>query len=192
MSDEMASNGRTQTQSLILRILSELDDGLYTMQLVKLIYLVDYFYFCHEGRTATGLTYIWDEYGPNAADHRIVKEAAVLADDDVIDIRPAPGGDQARSHHLTRPVKPQFDGTLEAIVQDVVRKYGSLPIRELVALSKETAPFLHARPGKPLVMRKTAREVPAVTNDDWERHLRERAAGGGKSVAEIRAKYELD
>lgn len=188
----MAANGRSPAQRLILRILAELDEGVYTTQLVKLIYLIDYFYFCHEGRTATGLSYIWDEYGPNASGHQIVKEAGVLEEDGLIDIRPAPGGDQARTHHLVQPGRQEFDPLLEAVVDDVLRKYGSLPWRELVALSKETAPFLGARPGKRLIMTKTERRVPSVSSEDWQRHIRERESNGGKTIAEMKEKYGFD
>lgn len=187
-----ASNGRSQAQNLILRIVSEMDEGVYTTQLVKLIYLVDYFYFCNEGKTATGLSYIWDEYGPNASGHQLIKEAARLEEEGVIDIRPAPGGDQARTHHLTQPAQPEFDPVLAAIVEDVVRKYGSLAMRELVALSKDTEPFRSARPGKPLVMRRAQREVPVPSPKDWQHHLRERALEGGKSVAEMKHRYGFD
>lgn len=188
----MKNQGRSATQRLILRILSELDVGVYTMQLVKLIYLVDYLYYCQEGRTATGLSYIWDEYGPNASGHKIVKEANVLAESGAIDIRSAPGGDRARSHHLIdERTSHDFDPVLETIVEDVLRKYGALPIRELVALSKETAPFFDARPGRPLVMERSRPQMPPVTEEDWKKHLQDRSAVG-RTVGELKAEYGLD
>ena len=188
----MDSAGQNPAQKLILRILSELDDGVYTTQLVKLIYLIDYVYCCHQGETATGLSYIWDEYGPNASGHQIVKEAGALAETGLIDIRPAPGGDQARSHHLREPIRPQFDVLLETIVDDVLRKYGSLPGRELVALSKETPPFIGARPGKPLVMTRSIPSMPPITEEDWQKHLHERSPTAGRTIRELKADYGLD
>jgi uncharacterized phage-associated protein len=191
MSD-MKARDPSATQRLILRIVSELEAGVYTMQLVKLIYLVDYIYYCQEGKTATGLSYIWDEYGPNASGHQIVKEANALAEAGAIDIRSAAGGDRARSHHLMNETPlDEFDPVLETIVEDVLRKYGTLPVRELVALSKETSPFVDARPGRPLVMKRSRPQMPPVTLEDWQRHLQERSAIG-RTVRELKAEYGLD
>lgn len=188
----MTDEPNDKVQTMILRILSEVKRGLYTIQLVKLIYLVDYFYYCQMGRTATGLSYIWDDYGPNASGSRIIKQAALLEESGFIDIQPAPGGDNARSHRVLQPVAAKFDPLLEAIVGDVVRKYGSLSVQELVAESKSTPPFDSARPGKPLVMTRTKHAVPTVTRTDWDKHVKEKALNSGKTIGEMKEKYGFD
>ena len=177
---------------LIVRILVDLDRPVYTTSLVKLMYLIDYLHFRCAGRTATGAEYIWDEYGPNAQGHIIVKAANRLEEAERITIKSAPGGDRARVHHALDRGRPTFDPVLEAIVHDVLAKYGSMELSELVAASKETEPFEHSRPGRKLVMSMAPRRVPSVTNEDWERHLAERRSGAGKSIAEIKAKYDID
>jgi hypothetical protein len=121
-----------------------------------------------------------------------VKEASALEDEGLIEIRAAAVGDRARIHRIVEPVPTHFEPLLEAIVSDVVQKYGPLSVQELVAESKSTPPFEHARPGKPLVMIMTKHAVPAVTKADWDKHAGEKALKAGKTIGEMKEKYGFD
>lgn len=178
--------------TLIVSILADLERPLYTTTLVKLIYLIDLIHYRHEGRTATGLTYIWDEYGPNAEGHLIVKRASAMEQAGRMSITSVAGRDRACVHRALEQPSRRFEPVLETIVRDVLGKYGKLSFTDLVAATKATEPFLNARPGDRLIMKRQERPIPVITEDDWQRHLAERERGPGKSVAELRAKYGLD
>ena len=60
-------------------VLAKVGGGVPATKLVKLVYLVDYVYYQHFGKTVTELEYQWDHYGPNAVQHRIVSVAEDLA-----------------------------------------------------------------------------------------------------------------
>lgn len=179
------------TRALILRILGDLDEGVPATRLVKLLYLVDYLHVRHKGSTATGLKYVWDDLGPNALRNRIIKEADALAAEGVIALDPGPGAETALRYRLISKTRASVSPLLDTIIRDVIYKYGRMSRQQLVAASKQTAPFETAKPGEPLEMRRSPRRPSRIAPDDWERHLRERATGRGKSIAELRADYDL-
>lgn len=187
----MASGQPNPVRALILRILDDAG-SVYTTTLVKLMYFVDLYYFAQAGRSATGLQWIWDDYGPNVVDHEIIRTAGALEEEGVIRTRPAFGGDTARAYRSVSGDRPMLDPLLEAIVTEVIGKYGHLSVQELKEASKGTDPFQSAKPGRRLIFRQSARVAPPPTQDDWEKHVEQRDASRGKSVAELRTKYQLD
>lgn len=188
----MVDARRDKVQSLILRILSDMGQPVYTTALVKLTYFIDYFYTRQTGESATDLQWIWDEYGPNTLGHEIVKEAGALEQARQIEIKSAPGGDKARVYQSLDSTRFTFDPILEAIIGEVLKNYGSLSVEELKQESKRTLPFQNARPGDRLILSQSERTIPPATEEDWNKHQQERLLGQGKTVGELRAKYKID
>lgn len=125
-------------QRLILRVLQQagqtLNREITRMELVKLVYLVDYFYAQHtEGQTLSGLGYIWDNHGPNAVGNAIVKRADWM------------------------PVQPIPDELAEALIREVVRAYGPLGWSRLTSFAKKTRPMRGISQGDPLDLTPTQR-----------------------------------
>lgn len=188
----MVSANRDKVQGLILRILSDLGEAVYTTTLVKLMYFIDYFHTRQTGRGATDLDWIWDEYGPNAEGHEIIKTADALVQAGEIEIKSAPGGDKARVYRTVTGNSVTYDPTLEAIIDEVLANYAPLSVDELKQEVKRTLPFRTASPGRRLILSRFEHDIPTPTEDDWAKHQRERAGAQGKTVSELRAKYQLD
>ena len=188
----MVDANRDKVQGLILRILSDLGEAVYTTTLVKLMYFIDYFHTRQTGRGATDLDWIWDEYGPNAEGHVIIKTADTLVQAGEIEIKSAPGGDKARVYRSVTGDSVTYDPTLEAIIDEVLANYAPLSVEELKQQAKRTLPFRFARPGRRLILSRFERDIPIPTEEDWAKHQLERAGARGKTVSELRAKYKLD
>lgn len=66
------SYDETKLESLLLGLLYALGTNVYRTKLVKMTYLIDESNYRLRGSTITGLTYTWDNYGPNAESNDIV------------------------------------------------------------------------------------------------------------------------
>ena len=62
-----------RTEAVLQGLLFALDKEVHRTKLVKLTYLLDEASYRLRGQTMTGLDYMWDRYGPNAADNAIVR-----------------------------------------------------------------------------------------------------------------------
>lgn len=146
----MQSDDRTPAQRVILRVLEELGTGVYRTNLVKLVYFIDYIYSQHEGRTLTGLAYQFDHYGPNTLDDELVEDADALAKEHVIrhEARPEMANEFGQAAHVYQfnpaTAVDRLDPLAEAIIADVVAKYGHLSAGAIAEASKQTAPFNEA------------------------------------------------
>lgn len=139
-----------EPQRVIHRLLQLAGMDVHRTKLVKLIYFTDYIYHQHEGRTLTGLKYMWDNFGPNAISNRIVIEADVLAKRELIRIKPQPNASGETSYlYRAEPDAPaeKLDPLAEAIMADVLAKYRSYTPARIVNASKKTPPFEHAQMG---------------------------------------------
>ena len=154
-------------QRLILRVLQQagqtLNREITRMELVKLVYLVDYFYAQHtEGQTLSGLGYIWDNHGPNAVGNAIVKRADWMElTEGTIHIHETMN-QMGNSKFLYRaeedvPVQPIPDELAEALIREVVRAYGPLGWSRLTSFAKKTRPMRGISQGDPLDLTPTQR-----------------------------------
>ena len=73
------THSEKKLESLLLGLLYMLGTSAYRTKLVKLTYLIDESNYRLRGNTITGLTYIWDNFGPNAESNEIVKTLDRLA-----------------------------------------------------------------------------------------------------------------
>ena len=138
-------------ERVILRVLQEagqsLNRPITRTELVKLVYLVDYFYAQHtEGQTLSGLRYFWDNHGPNAIGNEIVKRADVMelmegtiqSYEAVTSMGNSKFLYQAKDDSAVQPIDA---GLAESVISEVVRSCGPLGWKGLTALSKRTRPM---------------------------------------------------
>ncbi|MCH8849246.1 MAG: SocA family protein [Chloroflexi bacterium] len=196
-------------QALIVRILVGFRRPIYRTKLVKLAYLIDYTHYRNFGRTLSGLSYEWDNFGPNAVGNAIVREADDLIDADVVTkiVREAddlidadvvtkkdttnPYGEPSYLYGLrNREDLPEFEPQQEYVIDQILKQYGRYPPNRLATLSKRTKPFVNARKYTVLKMEQ---DTPAVEAEpgEIEGYEAEKAKHGTKSLAEVRAELGL-
>ena len=135
-------------QAVLLGILHILGKGSYHTKLVKMVYFVDEANSRLCGETVTGLTYIWDSYGPNAENNEIVKTlddleyAGVL--DSMLHLYPNAEGHYYKLAESLDPSELDLTADDWAGIQSVVRTYGGMNARTIARVSKQTRHFEQA------------------------------------------------
>ena len=191
----------TPPEAVILRVLQEANERsnrpIYRTALVKLVYLIDYIYAQHTGRTLTGFDYKWDNHGPNAVGNKIVKHADKLEFPQQkiqIDRGLTPSGNLKYMYRLNAEVTQAEIGDElgEQVIRDVIMAYGHLNFAAIVKAAKATSPVLRAKPGDRLDL---------APDDNKQRRLArlqallgEREYDGtrpGASIREMKARYGL-
>jgi uncharacterized phage-associated protein len=113
-------------------------------KLVKLIYLVDERFFSHYGRTLTGLSYIYDNFGPNAEGNAIVKVGDQLRDHDLLSIQHVEfASGQSFTYQLSEGItsSPELPQDEREVAEDILREYGHMSRDEITKAAKATRPF---------------------------------------------------
>ena len=135
-------------QAVLLGILHILGKGSYRTKLVKMVYFVDEANSRLCGETVTGLTYIWDSYGPNAENNEIVKTLDDLKYAGVLDsMLRLYLNTEGHYYKLAESLDPsELDLTADdwAGIQSVVRAYGGMNAKTIARVSKQTKPFEQA------------------------------------------------
>ena len=184
----------TATQQLVLKVLHEVGRPVYTTQLVKLVYFVDYIHYRHRKKTFTGLAYQWDQFGPNALSNQIVREADALARKGQVLLEPRESV-TGNVGCLYRPAKdapvPGLDAMTEIIIKDVVAKHGRKAPTVIANASKRTLPFQTAKPGDLLQLEQPNPFQPYAAIQEPTNEAELAQAGPGKSLGEIKAKYGI-
>lgn len=143
------SYGDTKLESLLLGLLYALGTNVYRTKLVKITYLIDEANYRLRGNTITGLTYIWDNYGPNAESNDIVATLDRLAADGRVTMTrvrnyygsPAYRYELARDTDITNLHLTDADW-LE--IQAAVQKYKDKSVGYITRASKATEPVQRA------------------------------------------------
>ncbi|MCH8310586.1 MAG: SocA family protein [Chloroflexi bacterium] len=150
-----------KTRDTILGMLALLDRKVGRTELVKLVYLSDSRFFESTGRTITGITYMWDHYGPNAVGHATANEADQMVNEGSVrvEIRPSMYSGYAYDYWVENPsevwrsVESSLDPGERQILMDTVRKFGQLSLDSLIDHSKKTRPFADAKQYQVLALR---------------------------------------
>ena len=143
--------GSIKTQAAIIATLVLLGTRVHRTKVVKLIYLVDLKYSELTGRTLTGLSYMWDYYGPNAVSNAIVHVLDNLVKMDKVRMvaRHSIHGTDSFMYWLPEGVTKQGLSRLEPgeeqVIRDTINEFGSLSLRKIVEASKKTTPFQGAK-----------------------------------------------
>jgi len=151
----------SKLKAAILTILEEMGTPVHRTKLVKVIYLIDELFYRHFGRTMTGLSYMWDEFGPNAIGNAIVKEADGLAHEGIVRIEPYPNvyGETSYLYSLEQgkaDLAEKVPQDERYVIRDVVAHYRKHGVRDIVRASKQTEPFKNAKQYSLLKMEKSA------------------------------------
>ncbi len=163
--------------AVLAGLLHALGKGVYRTKLVKLTYLLDEASYRLRGQTMTGFQYMWDNYGPNAEDNRIVRELDQMARAGVITMRrvmETPG--PAYLYKIGPCCGPatlplSSDDWVE--IHTTVHKYGKLTTKQVVKASKATAPMCGARQYGALVFTQDPPLTPEEVDADpfWQETL---------------------
>jgi hypothetical protein len=144
--------------SAILHLVARIRKGVLRTQLMKLLYMADYYSYALSGRTITGVQYKFDRAGPlsiavyGALDemvgHEIDMEAGISA--------------LGRTYYIYRPgpsarFEPQFSQWENDVLEKILRAFGAEPWESLLEVVYETPPVQEATPGETIRM-KTLRE----------------------------------
>lgn len=133
----------------IMAVLQANGAPIHRTKLVKLVYLIDELFYQHFGRTMTGLSYMWDEFGPNAVGNAIVKEADSLANQGNVRIEPYANiyGETSYLYSLEQgkaDLAEKVPQNERYVIRDVVAHYRKHGVRDIVRVSKQTEPFKNA------------------------------------------------
>lgn len=150
-----------RVEAVIVAVLQASGTPVHRTKLVKLVYLIDELFYEHFGQTMTGLSYVWDDFGPNAIGNAVVKEADRLVLRDIVHIDPRPNyyGETSYLYSLERGRAELVEKLSEAdryVIRDVVGHYVKYGVRDIVRVSKQTEPFKTAEQYGVLKMKKSA------------------------------------
>ena len=167
---ERKPTDRLKIDAVIIEVLKKEGRPTHRTRLVKLVYLIDHIYHRHFGQTLTGLSYMWDYFGPNAVSNAIVDRGDRLCTQKLLHLTRTPNqyGDFSYLYSLETPdvASPvELEPAALLIIDDVVRKYRNSTLEQLVRASKRTEPFRRARPFEVLKMEKSS------TYEDLEKDI---------------------
>ena len=138
-----------KAKAVLQGLLLTLGKRVFRTKLVKLTYLTDEANFRFRGETLTGLTYMWDNYGPNAEGNEIVVILDELDRDGLVRMtpQPLPSGDMSYFYESTDRSDPSLlplssDDWIE--IHTAVQNYGDMNTKQIVRASKSTAPMKNA------------------------------------------------
>ena len=191
----MASVADNQPQSdVILRVLAGVGRPIASTQLVKLVYLVDYTYYQHYGKTLSGFEYEWDHFGPNAVGHGIIKHAEHLAENGGQVIRTEEpnfyAGRTNKFRFAPESERPNLGIEGEMVINDIVAQYGRLSVTAVTKVAKQTTPFAHMSQYSAIQME---HHIPAykIGEGEWSRHVQEVEQEGTVTLDELMDEYGL-
>jgi uncharacterized phage-associated protein len=195
----------SKVQAAILTVLREMGTPVHRTKLVKLIYLAENLFYEHFGETITGLGYMWDEYGPNAISNAIVVEANKLVEEDFVCMKIGTsiyGTDNflySLGPRKAEPVKHSLSPIERQALLDTVKRYRDYSISQIVAVSKKTNPFKHARQYQVLQLNRSSEYLSLVetlkNNAEFMAVIAEEtkadAEAEGMRLEEVKQRYGL-
>jgi hypothetical protein len=133
-------------RATIIAVLDSLNRPLYRTEIVKFVYMIDEIYYRHFGKTITGSSYMWDNFGPNSIGDAIVNEANELGNMGIIRIwvEPNSHGSMSYKYNLEkRDINLTSILTEEEkyIIKDITCHYKNYTLDELIDASKKTESF---------------------------------------------------
>ncbi len=135
-----------KTDAVLLGVLCELNREVLRTKFVKLVYLLDNFYFEQLGETLTDFTYHWDHYGPNTVGNAITESLAKLSKHELVrdTQKLTPYEDFANYYKCADSVNIEdipLDDKDWSFIHSIVKRFGHMSREEIVRESKRTAPM---------------------------------------------------
>lgn len=136
----------SKTDAVLLGVLCELNKEVLRTKFVKLIYLLDNFYFEQLGETLTDFTYHWDHYGPNTVGNAITESLAELSKRGLVrDIQKLTPYENYANYYKCADSVDVGDISLDSkdwsFISSIVKRFGHMSREEIVRESKKTAPM---------------------------------------------------
>ena len=155
-------------ESLLLCLLHNMGTRAYRTKLVKITYLIDEAYYRLHGKTITGLTYIWDNYGPNPESNEIVRMLDRLAYEGSVtrSVGRTPTGNPTYSYKIADDFAADDLPLTESEwieIQAATRKYKRMDVKSITTESKKTDAFRRAAKYEAL---RFSRDASLVLADD--------------------------
>ena len=143
------SHDETKLDSLLVGLLYALGSKVYRTKLVKMTYLIDEANYRFRGSTITGLTYFWDNYGPNAAGNDIVAALDRLEYDGTV--TKIVGRNAYGNPTYRYQIAGEMDVTQLSLTNDdwheiqaAVQKFKGMTVPQITRASKDTKPVKRA------------------------------------------------
>ena len=140
---------RERPKAVLQGLLQTLGGRIFRTKLINLSYLIDEANCRLRGETVTGLSYWWDNCGPNSVGDEIVHLMEELVDDGLVtmSVHSTPQGGEAYGYQITSSSDPcslSLSGDDWIEIQTAVHKYGDMTTAQIVEESKSTAPMQDA------------------------------------------------
>lgn len=139
-------------RSTIIETLRKTENGLSRIQLVKLCFLADYFAAEKLGRTITGVCYSIYYYGPYSPE--IIDTAREMEEEGYLVRHTKISRTTGELYYIYCLNESHTQDTCnleekeKAIISDIVKKYGSIPIKELLDTVYSLSAVKNARLGE--------------------------------------------
>jgi len=135
-------------------------DGILTKALAKLAYFVDLRSATETGRTLTGATWRFDDFGPFTPEVYAATDELVAAHLIGIQHRTSPQGYQYRVHRALRSpdLHALFDAGASRLVDETLTAFNGLDGEVLQEIAYTTAPIVYAKRGEVLDMERDHRK----------------------------------
>ena len=140
----------SRPKAVLLGLLLALGKDVYRTKFVKLTYLMDEANYRFRGESLTGFRYIWDHYGPNAANNAISDYLDLLVEDGLVrkDSHMLSENRIGFRYKLTGPLDPSdlplsSDDWIE--ICTAVHKYGAMNRDDITRAAKSTKSMKEAR-----------------------------------------------
>ena len=121
-------------------------------EIIKLLYLLDLESLKKNGKTLTGTTYRYHYFGPFSKD--ILDAIERLVEEDILEDIPEIDHEEGYVKHNYRVLKRKRISLNEEerrTVTGILKKYGNLPLRELLSVVYNTEPMLEKKKGEVLI-----------------------------------------
>ncbi len=133
-------------RGVIINVLNSIDRPLYRTEIVKFTYMIDEMYYRHFGNTITGMSYKWDNFGPNSVDDGIVKAADDLVNLGIIHMSSEPNQYGGISYlykleKIDNDLLSSLSDGERYVIRDITCHYNKSTLTELISASKQTASF---------------------------------------------------
>ncbi len=194
-----------KVRATIMTVIEASNEPVHRTRLVKLIYLADNLYYEHFGETITGLSYMWDDFGPNTISNAVAKEADNLVQDGYACMKMGTSMYGGESYlYNVGPKKIEIPDEVlnhleRQILLDTVNRFKGKPLGQVVTASKKTKPFREASQYEVLNMSQSSDYqslLNSITSDNRiMSEIKEAITSGeeaeGMELQEVKQKYGI-
>ncbi len=139
-------------RKLLLYIVDQLRDmggQVSTIRLIKLLYLIDLEYYKHNGKTLTGINWVFYSYGPYFFEVGDVLHSASI-DLEAIEVLTSSGRGFNFKNFDEQEISRDVDFATEQLINGILKQWALEDTNTLLAFVYNTAPIKAGRRGSPI------------------------------------------